>query len=389
MSLEKGKIRYYTEREIRKKGKQDGRDWDWVIWPFKKKYNPDSAQPQINEEELTEFEDNLIKKAQENLNRLDQEWVEIDKNLHTRCSQAEDRYKNAREKYEKVRVSEDTIEEYDDAKNHFNEQPKSHLSSHVGLLLVIIIAVGEGFFNSIVFNIFGQSRLETLLMAISVILTIPLVGWFVGKNLKLKTKPEMTATMMEILVITVIVGLAAIAVIRGVFLEAMEVQEVIRIKLSPVAMGVCFFAINLLLFGTIVAVEYEKALENPDEYNKAKKIFEDATMKLEKERAEVEAAIKEFEEAQKEFREAHCSRTSEFEKIKAKAEEEENKWRGAIQTYRDANMCARMNKTKPKAFTAESDGKLIKISIPGRLESDIKCAKCAYPELSGEEEKKV
>ncbi len=89
--------RYYSNRQVKKRGKQDGRDWRWKFfppkWPFQESKQPD---PSIDQEEAAEFEKELIRGANESLTYISQEWSDIDKELHENCKDAEDKYRMAK-----------------------------------------------------------------------------------------------------------------------------------------------------------------------------------------------------------------------------------------------------------------------------------------------------
>ncbi len=386
--MKKGKIRFYTDREARKKGKRDGRDYKWVLWPFIKRDR--TPTPRIDETDpTTEFEDELIKAAEANLNDISEEWNKEDKDLLMRCKNAEDRYKNADKKmkkeiaeYEGDEKIKGAIKEYEDAKKQFYGIPMPFIQPTVGLFLITIITAGECFFNAIVFNIFGQSQIHTWIMALGVMISIPVFASFMGAKSRLQNKSYSDMIIMIISGVIIMAGLAVIALLREQFLEATKLQETIGITLSSSTMGLSFYIINLLLFAAIFIIEYERAHKDPENYNKVKKILREAEKKLEKEAKEVRESIHEFEDAQREFNELHSLRTSKFQEIKDKAIGEKLRWIRLIQVYREANMAARVrDRTKPKVFEGEFDeDKYIK--IPADLQGELNyCDKCLYLKL--------
>ncbi|MDI6794534.1 MAG: hypothetical protein QME81_16980, partial [bacterium] len=319
MVRRKKKCRYVTEREVRKKGRQDGNpSWKlrfgWPFWEFPPQI------PSIDQNELTEYEEKLIGLAQENLSRITQEWAEEDKALYQSCRDAEDRYKRTEEnKKKEVPEHKEASDRYEEAKEEFNKQPMPHISSAFGLFLIGIITVGECFFNALVFNIFGQSQIHTWIMAFGVMIAIPWCARFTGKTLRLKDKSATDIIIMVIGVSAVIAVLAVIALLREKFLEAMKVSETMGIELEPSSMGLSFFVINLLFFVAMFTIEYEKAHKDPEAYKKAKKALKEAKKGVKKEGGEAKASVRGFEEAQREFNEAHSSRTHKFEEIKLSA----------------------------------------------------------------------
>lgn len=381
---EKVKIHIISERKVTKKGKYDGRSRRWNFgWPLRVEKDP---VPSDDNQDPAPFERRLITAADENLNRLQQTWVEMDEKSYKDCELASEKFKgatdrctNAKTTMEKYKVSEDqALTSYGAAKKQFDEYPKPHLSFSVGIILLAIITVAEGFFNLQVFNIFAQSRLETILMAIGVVFTIPVSGWFIGKNLKLRTKTRTCIVMMIITSLIVVSGFAIIAFLRKVFLEAMNIQAAIGIAIDPSIMGLSLFFLNLLLFFAILAIEYESAHEDYDGYTKIKTLLKNEETKLEKARRVAIEAIKKFEDTRREvetsreeLKSAMASRAFKVEKIKAVATEERSRWFGLIHVYRDANISVRpKGGPKPKILTSEIDKTIITIPEFKYLQSE-------------------
>jgi len=375
--------KYYTERGVRKKGKYDGRSWRWRFgWPLREEKDPVPS----SDNETSPFERQLIMDAEADLQRLVQTWKEMDKELYNKCVVAAERYKNAKDKFESAKKKKEkevgeyeggedsALKQYIDVKKEFEEYPKPHLNSFIGFVLIVIMTIGEGFFNLLVFNIFGQSRLETLLMAIATMVAIPVCGYIVGKKLKLKTRKKSDIVLMIISSFIVIIGLGTLAFFREEFLKAVGVEKITGIKMSPFIMGLSFFIINLLIFIAIIAIEYERAFEDPDEYKRKKKALERAKEKLEKEKKEAIDAIEEFESAQKEVEEAREAlktainlRKNAFDRVKTKALERRKRWVSLILAYRDANLSVRKGGHRPAILMNKFDENDIK--LPSELEN--------------------
>lgn len=157
-----------AERKVKKRGKKDGRDWRWKFfpprWPFRE---PKDSDPLIAQEDPTEFEKELIGRANENISRILQEWYEIDKTLHKNCMNAEDRFKTTKAVIEKESGEhKEAIENYKAAKEQFYKQPMPNISAKLFWAIFAIITLAEIAFNALVFSVFGQSKIHTYLMAI-------------------------------------------------------------------------------------------------------------------------------------------------------------------------------------------------------------------------------
>jgi len=371
-------IRYYSSRYVKKRGKQDGRDWRWIFvppkWPFWEKKEPD---PLLDQEEPTEFEKELLGGANENLSRILQGWSDIDKKLHKNCQDAEDKYRMAKAAVEKESSEhKKAIENYETAKAHFYNQPMPHLSNTLFWTLLLIITVAEMAFNALVFNVFGQSQSHTFIMAIGVMAAIPWLSDFIGKKLRMKNRSGTTIGMMIGAALVVLAGLIVIAVLREKFFEANKIVEALGIRWDMNSIILVFFIVNILLFAAIVVLAYEAGHKDPLKYKQAKRAFEDGAKKLKEEAADLEEAAEELANARIEFNKAHSERVHEFEKIKYKAEEERDIWIGLVQLYRSSNMVARRVKIKPKSFNKDLEGLIV---IPNPLQK-LDCNNCCYEE---------
>ncbi|MBE0427710.1 MAG: hypothetical protein IBX72_13840 [Nitrospirae bacterium] len=368
-------IRYYTNRSVRKRGKQDGRDWVWG--PFCLSRKPKQSDPPNDQEEPTEFEKELLRGANENLSRISQKWSDIDKKLYKNCRDAEDKYKRAKSAVDRESGEHKVaLENYETTKADFYKQPMTHMSKTLFWLLFVIITGAEFAFNALVFNVFGQSQIHTYLMAAGVIVGIPVFSDFIGRKLRMENKSKTTLGMMIGVALITVIGLAVIAILREKFFEAYKIVDALGIRWSANNIVFTFFIVNICLFGAIVVIAYEAGNKNPSEYKRAKRELEEAERKLEEEAGDLKEAAEELANARIEFNKAHSERIHEFEKIKYKAEEERDIWIGLVQLYRSSNMAARKEKTKPLSFYRDLEGLIL---IPESLQK-LDCNSCCYEE---------
>ena len=371
-------IRYYSSRQVNKRGKQDGRDWKWKFfppkWPFQESKQPD---PSIDHEGPTEFEKELLRGANENLTRISQKWSDIDKELHKNCRDAEDKYRTAKAAVKRESSEhEEAIKYYETAKARFYNYPMPHISNTLFWVLLLIITVAEVAFNALVFNVFGQSQLHTFVMAIGVVVAIPWLSDFIGKKLRMKNKSKTTIGLMIGAALVVLAGLLVIAVLREKFFEANKIVEALGIRWDINSIIFAFFVVNILLFAAIVILAYEAGHKDPLKYKQTKRAFEDGAKELKAEAADLEEAAEGLANARIEFNRTHSERVHEFEKIKYKAEEERDIWIGLVQLYRASNMVARRDKTRPKSFFVDLEGLIL---IPEILQN-LDCNACCYEE---------
>ncbi len=368
-------ISYYSDAVVQKRGKRDGRDWRWEpFWPFRK---PKQSDPPIDQKEPTEYEKELVKCADENLNRILQNWSESEKRLHKNCLNAEDKYKHIDADVGRDREDhKDAVKEYEDAKATFYNQPLPAITATVFLILFCIITTAEASFNALVFAVFGQDQFHTYIMAIGVMFAIPWLSHFVGGKLRMEQKSNTTIGLMIVAAVVTFSGILVVAIAREKFFEANKIVETLGIKWDTNNIVLTFLVVNIVLFIAIVILSYEAGHKKPSEFKQARRGYEDAAKKLKQERGEIDQSVEALAEAKAVFNKAHTERTKEFEKVKYQAEEEKDKWAGLVQTYRAANMEARRDKAKPESFNTDLE---TQIKIPDILVK-LECGNCCFNE---------
>ncbi|NOZ70001.1 MAG: MFS transporter [Deferribacteres bacterium] len=366
----------YTARKVRKRGKKDGRNWEWRFfppkWPFQVAKESD---PPIEQEAPTEFEKELLEGAEQNLSRLVQEWSDTDRRLHRHCTDAEDVYNRTKSAVEKESGEHnEAIEHYKTAKEDYYKLPMPNISASLFWVVFIIITAAEISFNGLVFKIFGQGRVHTYLMAIGLMAAIPWLSDFLGKKLRHEKKNKTTIGLMIASGLIVFAGLSVIAILREKFFEANKVVEALGISWDSRSIIFIFAVVNVLLFAAIVVLAYEAGHRNPSEHRRLKMRLKDAARKLKEDAGSAEKAAKQFADARIAFNKAHAEREHAFEMITARAEEERDKWISLIQIYRAANMEARRSKEKPRSFNIDLESL---IQMPEEFRS-LDCGSCCY-----------
>ncbi|MEW6419500.1 MAG: hypothetical protein AB1480_15530 [Nitrospirota bacterium] len=304
--------------------------------------------------------------------------------LQKNCEHAEINYKNA--KLEGARVNkdiQDILERYEIAKKTLNNLPHPHISSTLFLIIFLIITIAEIAFNGLVFRVFGQSQLHTLIMAIGIMVALPWLSDFIGRKLRMENKSNTTIMLMIIATVVVFSGLLVIAILREKFFEANKIIEALGIQWDANSIVITFLIVNIVLFASIVILSYEAGHKNPSAFKSAKKELDEAERVLKEKTGDIDESAKKLINAKLAFSTAHSERIHKFEDIQYKAEEEKDGWAGYVRVYRASNMDARADKTLPKSFKRDPE-ELIK--IPDVLKQ-LDCSKCCYAEVKTEDEK--
>ncbi|MGQ9571154.1 MAG: hypothetical protein ACUVUQ_10030 [Thermodesulfovibrionales bacterium] len=90
--------------------------------------------------------------------------------------------------------------------------------------------MAEVVFNGLVFAVFGQSQLHTIIMAIGIMVAIPWLSDIIGKKLRMENKSKTTITLTIVATLVVFIGFLRIAILREKFFEANKVVEALGLK---------------------------------------------------------------------------------------------------------------------------------------------------------------
>jgi len=374
------KIVYYSPRKVKRAGKKDGRNWRWKFippsWPFWETKEPD---PPIGQTQPSQYESKLISIAHENLERISGEWSREDEGLASEYfnSKAEKEGLIARHQKE-IQEHKDTMKKYEPARQKLSEFAPRWIPGIVYWPIYIAIVAGEGLFNYFVFQIFGQDKVETYVMALAIVLIIPICSHLIGHYLKIKEKSSTDKFMISACSFVVFVLLVVLAILRETFFEASDQALPIR----PITITLILIGINLAIFVGLTFLSYSESRTDPEGYRKAKRALKEVEEDLRKEGGDVERIFKELERAEERFNRAYSKRKSMFERYQHRAEEERDTWVTYIREYRHGNMNARKDKTLPESFKTDPE---TLIKIPAIFENGLDWS-CPGDEQKGEKE---
>lgn len=356
------RIKYYSPGEVKQQGKKDGRSWKWKFmppsWPFWETKDPD---PPVNQKEHSQYEAKLISVAHENLERIGNEWSKEDEKLTAEYCNAKNKKEDLESQIEEdSEEHKDAIIQYEKAKITFFNFPPRWVPLTVYWLIFGFVAIGEGFFNYYVFQIFGQEEFETFLMAGAIIVTLLVASELLGHHLKKETKSSMDKFMIGLMTIFAFAALSAFAIVRETFFEASQSAGAFNIPISPIVLAGIFITLNFAFFVGLTYLSYTEARKKPGDYRKAKKGYEEGLKAVKEKGQDVEAVAKELAAAEERFNNAYSTRKHTFERYKHRSEEERDCWVSYVRTYRHANISARRDKTLPESFKIDPES-LIKI----------------------------
>lgn len=346
-------MKYLSERKVKRQGQLDGRNWYWRPWrplpgwPLFKEKEP---YPPTDMEGLSQYEQNLMSYANQNLDIISRDWSEEDEKLKAEYCTA---------KQQKEQLEKKILEEEGDCKaasvalleaeRSYKEFPPLSLPAWLFWLLFIGISVGEGFINYFVFQIFGQREHETYLMALAIVLVLPVASEFTGRFLKSEEETTIKGKILVgVCLFGVIALLTSLAILREYFFEAIKTMT--NIQISPNTLSVILIVFNLTIFIALTCLAYMHARTRPDAYGKANNNYEKACADLRKEGGEVESVAKRLVTAEERYNNAQTKRDAIYKQHRDMAQDIIDRWISYVIVYRHANINARDKKENIRSF---------------------------------------
>ena len=323
------------------------------------------------------YERELYGLTERDLERLSEKWQHLDKSLRKKCQEAESEYLKIKEDLDKLTDKEKgIISAYEAAQSDFDALEKPQLKSWIYHIAVIFIFCGEFILNGMVFNIFGESRFFTLLMAFSLGVSVIVAGHYLGKIYRQEEHTKKELVWMVCLVLGLFLVLSVVSYIRLKFFEASKMAQILGINISPLLFFLSFWIMNLFFALVCAAMAYFSSPKNPEEFERVKQKLKEAKSKFKKLDKEKIKLGENFLSARKKWDAACIKRKREFKRFQHKAEAEIKNTSNHIWAYRGAYIEEVEGKI-PQCF--EIDPKQY-IKIPPSL-IDIDCQNCLYEQI--------
>lgn len=338
----------YRHHSVKRQGKKDGRDWEWTIWPFRKEKSPRPAPDQ----EFASYWQNLKEAAEHDIhNVLVPSWREEDSRLKQEYCAALAEYNQARAELERERPeAEEARKGLEKAREEFLNVDPPTLNRKWAHFWLAIIGIGELFFNSTVFQILGQGRLETYLAALAVAAGIPLAGHLVGQVLKQIRKTRTDWAMIVAVPAGVIGGLYGLSLLRAEYFEVSQVNEILGLQLTPGEFTLMFLLLNILLLFVAILISYASSHPYPQEYQRLRKKYQSSREILEKEGGEAQSALRRYEKAEKRLHRARQGRIKHYQEYRDRLQGKIEAAEMFSHVYRSANLRARPDGAVPLCF---------------------------------------
>jgi len=331
-----GRFRY-SYREVTKRGKQDGRDWKWRFWPLIKE--PKAVEPKTDQTQASSYETEIIHAAEFDMQKVADELAELDKKLKADYCEALREYKEAEDAFNKeAREVPPAAKEFEAARRELLNIEQPDLSPKWRTFWLVAIGIAEFPINALVFQIFGENQLLTYIMAATMCFGIPIAAHFLGHSARQESKTNWDKALIWLIPVGALFVLCGLAFVRSKFFEAVLQENVIGISMTPTEATVLFLIINIFIFFVAFLISYYGSYPQGRFYRTARKRYETALGKYQKESSEARVAKARLESASKRHDSARHHRQKIFEKHQQKASiiKEQADWYAA--SYRAANL---------------------------------------------------
>ncbi len=323
--------------------------------------------PTVDQEDHCPYEKQLILIADENIRRVAQKWDNEDRKLKGDYCSAKREYIDALKDLNKERGEHgEALQDYEAAlKKKRESSTYPHFSHKAYWFLIIVIGLSEFPLTAFVFDILGENRLLTYLFAAALCIALPMASHFLGIFIReqFNKKSSIIAGVNSVLFVGVIV---AIAYLREKFFEASEFQKVLGMQMDPTTVTIVFIFIQLFIFGVAATASYLAHDPHPN-LKRARKDFEDARNRLQKDSRDVIKAEERVDEAAEVLVKIEALRERTFEKYQSMVSEITAIHKRVIEAYRAHNL--RRRNDLPKSFKNYPP-----IEIPHSLqELDVDC----------------
>jgi hypothetical protein len=204
-----------------------------------------------------------------------------------------------------------------------------------------------------VFQLFGENKTLTYVIAALICVSIPLAAHFFGMALKNVHKTLTDKIMMSSLPVLILLEIGAIALIREKYFEAMMVNKVVHLNISSQQLTIIFVIINLAIFFIASIISYSSAHDDSKDFRSKKKLYLRLKKRYDKEYSEEVIANKQLESTEKVFKRLRERRAKIFRQYQAKAEQKIKVFKGYVWCYRDSNINVRTTGGSPACFNLE------------------------------------
>lgn len=371
-----------TYRKVTRRGRRDGRDWQYTFWPFKKQKH---REPKENQDIPAQYEKELLQLGAHEVSEIAEQWQEMDKKLKPQYCKALAARNHAEQIYKKEAGEEKVAaNEYEAARKKYEELSPPALSPGWKWFWLTVLGLGEFPINAMIFQILGQGQTETYLFSGVMCLAIPLSAHFLGHGLRQDRRDRRDVILMVLGPLIMLGLLTVVALMRAKYFETVDTHRILGITITPTEGTIFFFVINLMIYFVALIISYHGSHPNHKRYTEVMKRYKDARDRLTKESGEARAAGEELKQADHVYQEIRQLRQKTHDRFAERAKTIQEQAEFLASAYRAANLAVRPD--VPQCFKNNPH----EIPLPASLtQLDWECEGMLQHETQSKEEEKT
>ncbi|MEM2890646.1 MAG: hypothetical protein QW358_04865 [Candidatus Hadarchaeum sp.] len=332
----------------------------------------DSVSPSL-------YEDRRISDAEAQIRYLRERYERADKKLKEQYCMEKVTLENLNDKIKALEKEHQEAREDHKDKRKITEKSRLPVPVPISYWIIFaVLAMCEFPMNSVVFDILGEAKWLTYLLAAGLGVIIPLAAHFLGIQLRRESFFESLpgACKAMLMIIIVMAVLISIAYIREKFVEGSKIATLLGISMDPRMVTIVFLSINLLIFMVATIASNFYHIDVGDEIKRedyhVKRIIKESRKILNELSEDLESLREAKDKIEESISKISVARGNLFDQYVARANNVQKTTELLISIYRHENMRSRMKAGKgskePLSFQKDPD---IDIGIfAGKLDED-------------------
>jgi hypothetical protein len=306
------------------------------------------GHPSDDQPEVSFYEQHLRSSALLHIRKTSMDWIDEDRKLKQDFCESNKVLENLKERINELK--EDQTETEGDRKVWLDSHDRIHSVSAGYWVLLVFLAISEFPMNSVVFDLMGEVKWLTYLLAAGLGVTIPVCAHLLGINLRRLKDPDCKNPIMTLVILlSMLLTIFCVAYLREKYV--IGTIEILKIDFDPRMVTIVFVSINLLIFTVATVASYMAHIDVSDDQAKTKqqteRVLGECAKILKEHSANIEKLSAEKNKIEELIEKLEVKREKTLEKYKHEAESWANHFEWLMDIYRISNMRARKPGSKP------------------------------------------
>jgi len=311
--------------------------------------------PTDDQAEVSFYEQHLTSLAYHHIRKTTMEWIDKDRKLKQDFCESNQVLETLVGRIEDLEDDQTKTEGVKKVWKDTHDPP--HYISIAYWILFVFLAISEFPMNSVVFDILGEVKWLTYLLAAGLGVAIPLSAHYLGINLRRQKDPECRNPIMTaVILIIMLLLIFGIAYLREKYV--IGTIEILKIDFDPRMVTIVFISMNLLIFTVATVASYMEHIDVSDKQAKMKqqteRVLGECEKLLKENSADLEKLSAEKDKIKKHIANLAVTREKTLEEYKHEAESWVSHFKWLMNIYRISNMRTRKaGNTPPACFSAK------------------------------------